>query len=211
MVAKVADFGLSVAVDQAQTHVSAMRQVCVRTYAHSHRGSGYVCIWLRACTVVSRAGPGPWLNHTHTLCLTHLHISLQGSHTHMPPCLTHLPAGHTHPQAPPCLTHLPAGHTHPHGPRDAASQPAGKGLGCVSLCGGGGGEGGEDGWVMQPAEAQMCVGDVREGGRGHMHAWRLHGCSPGPPTLGGGLRSHSMQWILEKALFLTPTALPPAN
>ena len=30
MVAKVADFGLSVAVDQAQTHVSAMRQVCGR-------------------------------------------------------------------------------------------------------------------------------------------------------------------------------------
>ena len=32
MVAKVADFGLSVAVDQAQTHVSAMRQVCVRRW-----------------------------------------------------------------------------------------------------------------------------------------------------------------------------------
>ena len=53
MVAKVADFGLSVAVDQAQTHVSAMRQVGVglggaQTHVSTMRqvcGRVCVCVW----------------------------------------------------------------------------------------------------------------------------------------------------------------------
>ena len=68
MVAKVADFGLSVAVDQAQTHVSAMRQVGV------HEQNVYVRI--RTAMAVSRVGP-----RTHPAS----HIAMQGTHTHMAP------------------------------------------------------------------------------------------------------------------------------
>ena len=98
MVAKVADFGLSVAVDQAQTHVSAMRQVSFGGGGGVGGGGGG---GLGVCTYYTR--PRAMLLCRGRIC------------TRMAPYNSGIASGTRPTHTDPASHTLPAGHTNPHG------------------------------------------------------------------------------------------------